>query len=350
MPILTLKDVTKKYRNAAQFAVDSISLSVEKGEILALVGESGSGKTTLLRLIAGLEHPDRGTIVLDDKIIVEGRQSLPANLRRVGMVFQDYALFPHMNIWQNIAYGLSKIPKNERAQRISDTLKLVDLNEDTSKFPHHLSGGQQQRVALARAIAPQPEILLLDEPFSNLDSILRDQVREEIKAIIKKLGITAILVTHDTKDALSAADKIVVLNKGMLLQNARPEDLYEKPATPYVAQLFGKYTSLSALTRASGYLLAFGTLSVGETVNDRQKVQLFFRPENTIIVDLKYAQLKGQIEAINYQGDRKLLLVRPLNDSKERALITSPNYMHWEINDVVGFSIINFKINLFGQL
>ncbi len=347
MPILELKNITKKYRNAEKFAVDNISMSVEKGEILALVGESGSGKTTLLRLIAGLEHPEKGTIVLDDNIISEGSKSLPANLRRIGMVFQDYALFPHMNIGENIAYGLSKLSKEERKKRIEDTLKLVNLDEEITKYPHHLSGGQQQRVALARAIAPQPEILLLDEPFSNLDSILRDQVREEVKSIVKKLGITAILVTHDTKDALSMADKIVVLNKGLILQHDRPEMLYEKPSNPYVASIFGKYTTLLAKGTNAGYEMAFGILCTEVPFDSNENIQIFFRPEHTMIVDLEFAQLKGKVLSISYQGDQKLLTIQSLQEPESVALISSASHLMWEVGDMVGFSIVNFKVDVF---
>jgi iron(III) transport system ATP-binding protein len=349
MPILSLDKISKKYSNSPKFAVEDISFTMEKGEILALVGESGSGKTTLLRLIAGLEHPDSGTLSLNGEIIVKDNRSLPANKRNVGMVFQDYALFPHMTIEENIAYGLHKLRKKEKKERILKTLQLVDLNEDPSKYPHQLSGGQQQRVALARAIAPQPSILLLDEPFSNLDSILRDQVREEVKRIIKKLGMTAILVTHDTKDALSTADRVAVMNNGKMLQNACPENLYENPATPYVAQLFGKYSTLNAQLSSDGYQIAFGKLCDSEILpsHNSSSVSIFFRPEHTLIVDLKYAQLKGIIESISYMGDQKLLSIRPLHSSLDKALIVSPTHLHWKIGDTVGFAVVRHKANLF---
>src|SRR5690606_6705499 len=174
-------------READKYAVDNVSFSVAKGEILALVGESGSGKTTLLRMIAGLEHPDDGSIRLNGKVVVSGSKSLPPNKRGAGMVFQDYALFPHLTIYENVAFGLKGLKKKEIEQRVLETIELTGLNENIKKYPHQLSGGQQQRVALARAIAPRPEILLMDEPFSSLDSILRDQVREEVRQIIKVL-------------------------------------------------------------------------------------------------------------------------------------------------------------------
>src|SRR5690554_4042470 len=251
MTIIELNNISKKYRAADKYAVAGVSFSLEKGEILALVGESGSGKTTLLRLIAGLEHPDGGEIRLNNEVIVSGRKSLPTNKRKTGMVFQDYALFPHLTIYENVAFGLKGLKKKETEQRVYETLELTGLKEDVKKYPHQLSGGQQQRVALARALAPRPALLLMDEPFSNLDTILRDQVREEVRQIIKAMGITAILVTHDTKDAFSTADKIAVMLNGKLLQIDTPDALYNDPSSAYVAELFGKSNNLEATDRKS---------------------------------------------------------------------------------------------------
>ncbi len=238
MAIIELNNISKKYQGATNFAVDHVSFTLEKGEILALVGESGSGKTTLLRLIAGLEHPDAGKIQLEGETIVNGSKSLPTNKRKTGMVFQDYALFPHLTIYENVAFGLKGLQKKEALQRVYDTIELTGLKEDLRKYPHQLSGGQQQRVALARSLAPRPELLLMDEPFSNLDTILRDQVREEVRQIIKTMGITSILVTHDTKDAFSTADKIAVMLEGKLLQIDTPNILYNDPNSSYIANLY----------------------------------------------------------------------------------------------------------------
>src|SRR5690554_3182513 len=261
MAIIELSNISKRYPNADSFAVDHVSFSLNKGEVLALVGESGSGKTTLLRLIAGLEHPDTGSIRLDGEIIVSGRKSLAANKRKTGMVFQDYALFPHLTIFQNVAFGLKGLKKKDAEVRVFETLELTGLKEDVKKYPHQLSGGQQQRVALARALAPRPELLLMDEPFSNLDTILRDQVREEVQQIIKSVGITAILVTHDTKDAFSTADKIAVMHDGKLLQIDTPDALYNNPNSSYVAELFGKSNNLEAIAEPGGYQTFFGFVS-----------------------------------------------------------------------------------------
>src|SRR5690554_2919066 len=261
MSIIELNNISKRYRSAGKSAVDNVSFSLNKGEILALVGESGSGKTTLLRLIAGLEHPDSGNMRLGGEIIVNGQKSLAANKRKTGMVFQDYALFPHLTIFGNVAFGLNGFNKKEIGQRVYETLELTGLKEDVKKYPHQLSGGQQQRVALARALAPRPMLLLMDEPFSNLDTILRDQVREEVRQIIKSVGITAILVTHDTKDAFSTADQIAVMHNGKLLQIDTPDALYNNPNSSYVAELFGKSNNLEAIAEPGGYQTFFGFVS-----------------------------------------------------------------------------------------
>jgi iron(III) transport system ATP-binding protein len=320
MSILSLQHVNKKYHQEQDFAINDVSFEVEEGEILALVGESGSGKTTLLRLIAGLEHPDSGVIWLSGQIIVEGIKSVPAHERKVGMVFQDYALFPHLTILENVKFGLKK-PDGE--QKAKETLKLVGLKEDYNKYPHQLSGGQQQRVALARAIAPNPKILLMDEPFSNLDAMLKDQVREEIRQIVKKTGITAIFVTHDTKDALSTADRIAILHKGYLQQIDIPKVLYENPVNPYVANFFGKRNEITAFPSEEGYYTSFGFITDPDAKNYTGKVKLLFRPEHGEVVQRDGQQLTGKIVKISYFGSHQM--VKMADDEGMRVTIrTNP--------------------------
>lgn len=322
MSILSLQQVNKKYNQAIDFAINDVSFEVEEGEILALVGESGSGKTTLLRLIAGLEHPDSGIISLSGQKIVEGKRSVPAHERQVGMVFQDYALFPHLTILENIKFGLKG--SNQEVERVAkDTLRLVGLKEDYTKYPHQLSGGQQQRVALARAIAPNPKILLMDEPFSNLDAMLKDQIREEIRQIIKKTGITAIFVTHDTKDALSTADRIAILHKGFLQQIDIPKVLYENPVNPYVANFFGKRNEMEAIPTEDGYHTTFGFISDSEAKKHKNKVKLLFRPEHGEVVQRDGQQLSGKIVKISYFGSHQM--VKLADDEGKRVTIrTNP--------------------------
>uniref|UniRef100_UPI0035948006 ABC transporter ATP-binding protein n=1 Tax=Aquiflexum sp. TaxID=1872584 RepID=UPI0035948006 len=322
MRILSLQHINKKYNKADEFAVNDVSFDVEEGEILALVGESGSGKTTLLRLIAGLEHPDSGSISLMGQTIVEGVKSVPAHERQVGMVFQDYALFPHLTILENVKFGLQKAKGNSE-QIALDTLQLVGLKEDFSRYPHQLSGGQQQRVALARAIAPNPKILLMDEPFSNLDAMLKDQVREEIRQIIKKTGITAIFVTHDTRDALSTADRIAILHKGYLQQIDIPKNLYENPVNPYVANFFGKRNEILATPTVEGFYTTFGFIADPEAKKFRGKVRLQFRPEHGEVVQRDGQQLTGKIVKISYFGSHQM--VKLADDEGKRVIIrTNP--------------------------
>ncbi len=359
MTIININNISKKYRSGDKYAVESVNFSLEKGEILALVGESGSGKTTLLRLIAGLEHPDKGAIVLEGKTIVNGNKSLRPNKRKMGMVFQDYALFPHLTIYDNVAFGLKGLKKEEAHKRVSETIELTGLEENIKKYPHQLSGGQQQRVALARALAPRPELLLMDEPFSNLDTILRDQVREEVRQIIKTLGITAILVTHDTRDAFATADKIAVMWKGKLLQIDTPNALYNNPNSTYVAEIFGKSNNLEAIVENDGFNTPFGFIKRHHNCPfaDKERVNLFFRAEETALCEAEEPHLCGMVEKCVYLGDHMQLRVccrrctecgsntscKSL-DNSARILLKSP-VKSWKPGDTVRFRLKNFKIN-----
>ena len=359
MTIIELNNISKKYPGATTFAVDQVSFSLEKGEILALVGESGSGKTTLLRLIAGLEHPDSGHIQLEGKIVVSGSKSLPANKRNTGMVFQDYALFPHLTIFENVAFGLRGLSKREVEQRVYETIELTSLKENVKKYPHQLSGGQQQRVALARALAPRPELLLMDEPFSNLDTILRDQVREEVREIIKAMDITAILVTHDTKDAFSTADKIAVMLEGKLLQIDTPNALYDEPNSSYVAALFGKSNNVEATVTSEGFRTPFGFVSVPKDCPlsiDKNKVNLFFRAEEVDFCNAEEPHLCGMIEQCMFLGDHvQLKVCCNRNDScveggdiekdeKIHSILLRSSVQTWQPGDIVRFKLKNFKV------
>jgi iron(III) transport system ATP-binding protein len=219
-------------------AVRGLNLRVNKGEILALLGPSGCGKTTTLRLIAGFESPDSGTVEVGGRTVAGPGINIPPERRRVGMVFQDYALFPHLSVEQNVAFGLSNGKK--RKGRVAEVLALAHLEGLEDRMPHELSGGQQQRVALARALAPEPAVVLLDEPFSNLDATLRARVRSEMREILEQARVTTIFVTHDQEEALSLADEVAVMIGGTIIQTASPEDLYHRPATREVASFVGE--------------------------------------------------------------------------------------------------------------
>lgn len=220
-----IKDLNFKYKNSKEQTINNFSLEIEKGEIISILGESGSGKSTVLRLIAGLEIPISGEIIMGDKIILDDRAFVLPEKRGIGMVFQDYALFPHLTVEGNIKFGLKNFSKGEREKRLQEMLELVSLEDYKKRYPYELSGGQQQRVALARALAPKPSLILLDEPFSNLDKDLQNKIREELKEIIKQTGITSIFVTHDRDDSKAIADRVVILNRGIISDIGTPNKL-----------------------------------------------------------------------------------------------------------------------------
>lgn len=275
--MLKLTDLSLRYFKTGPLILEQVQLEVGAGELVALVGESGSGKSSLLRAIAGLEEPQTGNIWIDGDQVVGHHQFVAPQKRRVGLVFQEYALFPHLNVWDNVGYGLSK---PLRSERVAQMLKLVGLANKGKRFPHELSGGEQQRVALARALAPQPRILLLDEPFSNLDEALKDRVRAELVTILRQTGITAVLVTHDIRDAMATADQIVVLRAGKIQQIAPPAELYNQPMNEYVARFFGKANFLTVLERTPEKIRTIlGWHSVKKNVNDT----IMVRPEQLSI-------------------------------------------------------------------
>jgi iron(III) transport system ATP-binding protein len=240
LPDLTVQDLTKRYGRIV--AIDHINFTVRDGELLSLLGPSGCGKTTTLRIIAGLTRQDEGRVFLGSQDITD----LPPEKRGMGMVFQNYALWPHMTVFDNVAFPLRArgMPENEVRRRVKETLELVKLYELRDRYPHQLSGGQQQRVALARALAVQPRILLLDEPLSNLDAKLREEMRFELKELQRKLRITAVYVTHDQAEALALSDKIAVMNAGKIMQLGTPKEIYEEPANIFVADFIGKINFL----------------------------------------------------------------------------------------------------------
>lgn len=222
---ITLKDVCFSYPHVQEKALDHFSITVEKGEVISILGPSGSGKSTVLRLLAGLEVPSKGSFMIQEKVIFDNKTFIQPEKRGIGMVFQDYALFPHMTVAENIMFGLFKISKLEKRKRLKEVLELVELTEFEKRYPHQLSGGQQQRVAIARAIAPNPSLILLDEPFSNLDAELQLKIRKDLRNILKKADVTSIFVTHDENDALAIADQIVKIKDGRIENVGRPCDI-----------------------------------------------------------------------------------------------------------------------------
>ena len=236
---LEVSQLDVRYANRAQAAVQGVTLGLAAGEIGVLIGPSGCGKTTLLRAVAGLESVSAGSIKLDGELVGTPGRSLAPEQRRIGMVFQDYALFPHLNVARNVAFGIHDLPRAEQQQRVRECLALVGLDGSEARYPHELSGGQQQRVALARALAPRPRLMLLDEPFSNLDVDLRERLAHEVRGILKSANATALFVTHDQLEAFAIGDQIGVMDGGRLHQWDDAYALYHRPASRFVAQFIG---------------------------------------------------------------------------------------------------------------
>ena len=278
MAIIRLEGVSKRYTEASR-AVNNLSLEVEAGEILAILGPSGCGKTTTLRLIAGFERPDMGRVSIAERLVAGDGHWVPPEARGVGMVFQDYALFPHLTVAENVAFGL-RAERPERERRVEEVLGLVGLGEFHGRYPHELSGGQQQRVALARALAPRPVVVLLDEPFSNLDPDLRAQMRRDVHGILRCAKSTSILVTHDQEEAFSIADRIAVLNGGRIEQVGTPEEIYHTPTTRFVAKFVGQADFLPGTVEKGGIATEVGFFSVPINLPSSTVVEVMIRPDD----------------------------------------------------------------------
>jgi iron(III) transport system ATP-binding protein len=281
--IIELHNVTKSYPGpvvAKQSAVQGLTLQVRRGERLALLGPSGCGKTTTLRLIAGLERPDQGEICLAGQVVAGARQWAPPEKRRIGMVFQDYALFPHLTVAQNVAFPLRGQSRSQQQTRLRTMLQLVGLEGLAERYPHQLSGGQQQRVALARALAPEPAVVLLDEPFSNLDTDRRLTMRLQVREILQQVGATAIFVTHDQEEALFLGDRVGLMNQGRLEQVSPPEDLYLHPASRFVAEFMGAAFFIPAIIRPHGLETEIGFVAQPTAYSDGTRVEAAARPDD----------------------------------------------------------------------
>ena len=295
--------------------LDDVSLRVPAGAMVALLGPSGCGKTTLLRAIAGLVAVDAGQVRVGDRVLTGDGVAVPPERRQVGMVFQDWALFPHLSVARNVAYGLGGDQRADTDRRVDDALAMVGLAGLGDRLPGTLSGGQQQRVALARALAPEPAVLLLDEPFSNLDAALRAQVRTEVHALLVRLGITTIVVTHDQEEAFVLGDEVAVLSAGRIVQHAAPTTIYERPATPWVAGFVGETNVLAGrFDPTSGVAsTALGSLAVDldddgqASVGDGGPVDVLVRPEQ-----LRFdpaGPTSGVIELVEYHGHDTMYVV-----------------------------------------
>ncbi|MFB6090388.1 MAG: ABC transporter ATP-binding protein [Halobellus sp.] len=302
--VLELDGLEKSY--GPETVVEGLSLSVREGEILTLLGPSGCGKTTTLRMIAGLERPDGGTVRLNGRS-VSGSPFVPPEERGVGVVFQEFALFPHLTARENVAFGLKDRPDDEIEARVDELLDLVDLEGQGDSYPDQLSGGQQQRVALARSLAPEPDILLLDEPFSNLDVDLRVEMREEVRQIIKQTGVTAVSVTHDQEEALSISDRVAVMNDGEIEQVGDPEGVFQHPESRFVAAFLGYASFVPGFVSGDSVETDLGTVPRDQIHGlapeyDHTRIDLLVRPD-----DVSVERPDGDVEACGEVVARRYL-------------------------------------------
>ena len=303
--VLELDGITRLFGDEA--AVENLSLSVREGELLTLLGPSGCGKTTTLRLIAGLDRPTSGTITIAGTEVASETEFVAPEDRDVGLVFQNFALFPHLTVAENIGFGIDDWDADDREERVTDLLELVGLTEHSEKMPSQLSGGQQQRVALARSLAPEPDVLLLDEPFSNLDVRLRVEMREEVRRIHKEAGVTAVSVTHDQEEALSISDRVAIVNDGHIEQIGQPEVVFENPESRFVASFLGRASFITGRVRGDIVETPLGTLST-EQINgpvaayDGAQIDVLVRPDDLEATSAEESVADGHVVHRQYNG------------------------------------------------
>ena len=318
--------------------LDGLSFTLRKGEIASLLGPSGCGKSTLLRAIAGFEALKRGFIKIDEQTLSSSAISVAPEKRRIGMVFQDYALFPHLSIKQNIAFGLSKDQKKNLDEHVARLLKLVDLSGFEERFPNELSGGQQQRVALARALAPEPQLILLDEPFSNLDADLRTRLGLQVREILKSLNISAILVTHDQQEAFAMADHIGLIHQGDITQWGTPYDLYHEPSSRFVAQFIGRGSFLRGVSETHE---RFAT-EIGVIEGNRSyawpkgtPVDILIRPDDVMFS--ANSPIKARVNTKTFAGTATHYLLELASGAKIEAAF--PSHQDFEVGEQIGFEL-----------
>ncbi|WP_350343608.1 ABC transporter ATP-binding protein [Proteinivorax tanatarense] len=340
MNAIQLKSVSKTYLGTNKPAVNDINLSVKQGDIITLLGPSGCGKSTTLRLIAGFERTDSGSISLAENLVSDKSKWVPPENRGVGMVFQDFALFPHLDVFNNVGFGYKS---KDRTKRVKEVLELVGLSELAKRYPHELSGGQQQRVALARALARRPVVVLLDEPFSSLDADLRVQMRLEVKRIIKEAGATAVLVSHDQKDALAISDRIVVIKDGVIQQNGTPREIYQNPANKFVANFVGETNILKGVVVEGEACVAtsFGTIPCRNTPNIKAKEQVYVSIRPGSIKKDENGPFEGRVLDTIYTGqniDAKIEV--DLGNGTKQSLL-----MHFHPDEIVNDGdIVRFRV------
>ncbi len=306
-PLIALDHISLIYPGNISPAITDISFSVCEGDLVAILGPSGCGKTTVLRVIAGFERPTQGQVSISGKLVASPNAWVEAENRGVGMVFQDYALFPHLTVMQNVAFGLRHSTPHSQHEKVREVLTLVGLGGFESHYPNALSGGQQQRVALARALAPRPAVLLLDEPFSNLDPDMTERMREELLEILERTGSTSILVTHDHEEALDMADNVAVLNTGRLEQLGTPDEIYHTPTTEFVADFVGQADFVPGQISKGKVVTEVGIFENVRKIQEQTRVLVMIRPDDVRIRPCETAS--AQVLRRHFRGSENLYRV-----------------------------------------
>ncbi len=347
MSALNIQNLSCSYQKTA--VLENLDLNLHDNEIVCLLGESGCGKTTLLRAVAGLQTELTGQISIRQKVLNDPQTYVPPELRKIGLIFQDYALFPHLNVFDNVAFSLTKMTKQEKQQRVQEVLALVQLSELSTRFPHQLSGGQQQRIAIARALAYQPELMLLDEPFSNLDQHVRFQLIHEIRQLFKQRQMSALFVTHSKEEGFAFADRIALMQAGKIVQIDTAQKLYRKPNSPYVANFMGQanYIDVQVVDKYS-YQSCFGLLGSNSVIEQTigKQLRLLLRPEHIEITPdlkgealVKQVDFQGALQQISVQFAGQAFTVRYSNSSSE--------CLAFSVGDRVSLTILNHEFVTF---
>jgi len=324
-PALSVRGLTRRFAGSARAAVSEVTFDVSRGEIVAILGSSGSGKTTLLRMIAGFERPTSGTIAIGG-VDVEGRESIPPERRRVGLVFQETTLFPHMTVLVNVLFGLKGGKPVDRLERAAELLALAGVTGLEKRYPHEISGGQAQRVALARALAPRPDILLLDEPFNNLDASVKRALTEELWHLLRRTATTTLLVTHDLDEAFGLADRIAVVREGELQQLDTPQRLYAHPVNAYVAGFLGRTNLVPARLSCEGCLTELGLVAGVSPIRHDGRLVVSVRPHDLSLHagwNSALCGVPGRVARVVFQGERMEVLVTPTAEASDQTLVIS---------------------------
>ncbi|MCY4095641.1 MAG: ABC transporter ATP-binding protein [Gammaproteobacteria bacterium] len=321
--MISINDLSHQY--GSETVLEGLNLQVEKGEIVCLLGASGSGKSTLLRIVAGLMPLQHGTVRIGDLPLITPRYELPPEKRRCGLVFQDHVLFPHMTVSENVAFGLYSKPADE-SRRLSEVrLREVGMDQHVDRYPHELSGGEQQRVALARALAPEPTVMLLDEPFANVDPTLRRRLREDTRHALKSSGIPSIIVTHDATEAMELGDRIAVLYDREIVQNAKPEDVWRHPANQFIAELMSETNAIAGIGLDDGIETRFGRIEkTGAAIEVNAPYVVIARPESISV----HATTKGSVRVadVRFLGDKYVVTLETEGEFLRTTCVTTPDY------------------------